>query len=80
VHYTIINEKDAPPAPDKMSKNAAEAASIVSRLKKGTVARVEPEADQTIRGLRVNLARAAKQSGVRLQTWDVGGILYVKTI
>jgi hypothetical protein len=52
----------------------------VSQLKKGKVARVEPESPQTIRGLRVNLARAAKQSAVKLQTWDVDGILYVKVV
>ena len=76
----IISEKDAPAPPNKQNQNAAEAASIVTQLKRGKVARVEPESPQTIRGLRINLARAAKLSGAKLQTWDVDGILYVKLI
>lgn len=76
----IINEKDAPAAPAKSSDGAAEAQSIVKQLKKGVVARIEPEGKQTIRGLRVNLSKAAKSAGVRLQTWDVDGYLYVKLV
>ena len=78
--YEIINEKDAPTAPKAQSQSAAEAADIVSRLKKGKVARIEPEHPQTIRSLRVNLGRSAKAAGISLQTWDVDGILYVKAV
>lgn len=78
--YEIISEKDAPAMPRKQTQNATEAVSIVSQLKKGKVARVEPEGSQTIRGLRVNLAKAAKEANVSLQTWDVDGILYIKTV
>lgn len=78
--YDIISENDAPKPSAKQSQNATEAASIVAQLKKGKVAKVEPETPQTIRGLRVNLARAAKQAGIKIQSWDVDGILYVKAI
>jgi len=76
--YTIISEKEAPQAPGKVSKSQAEAQSIVSQLKKGSVARIEPDEGQTIRGLRANLSRAAKTNGVKIQTWDVDQVLYVK--
>jgi hypothetical protein len=76
--YDIINEKDAPAAPAKATKSQAEALSIVGQLKKGSVARVEPDEGQTIRGLRANLTRAAKSAGTKIQTWDVDQVLYVK--
>jgi hypothetical protein len=74
----IIDAKDAPAAPSNISAAADEAAAIVRQLKKGNVARVEPEGTQTIRALRVNLGRAAKAAGVKLITWDTDQILYVK--
>ena len=80
MNYQFIDAKDAPAAPAKKSKAAEEADSIVQQLGKGKVAQLEPEDGQTIRGLRVALGRAAKGAGVKLQTWDVGGYLYVKLI
>lgn len=76
----IINEKDAPAAPAKKSAAAIEAESIVKQLGKGKVAKIEPDDGQTIRGLRVALGRAAKGAGVKLQTWDVDGLLYVTLV
>lgn len=80
MQYQIINEKEAPAAPVKKSAAAAEAESIVKQLGKGKVAKVEPEDGQTIRGIRVGLGRAAKEAGVKLQTWDADGVLYVKPL
>jgi hypothetical protein len=80
VKYDIINEKDAPAAPAKRSDAIIEAESIVKQLGKGKVAKVEPDDAQTLRGLRVGLGRAAKEAGVKLQTWDAEGVLYVKLI
>ena len=78
--YEIIDAIVAPAAPAKKSKAAEEAESIIRQLGKGKVARVEPEEGQTIRGLRVALGRSAKGSGVKLQTWDAEGVLYVKLL
>ena len=78
--YEIIDAKDAPKAPAKKSKAAEEAESIIKQLGRGKVAQLEPEEGQTIRGLRVALGRAAKESNVRLQTWDADGVLYVKLV
>ena len=78
--YEIIDAKDAPAAPAKQSKAAAEAESIIKQLGKGKVAQLEPEEGQTIRGLRVALGRSAKGAGVKLQTWDADGLLYVKLL
>ena len=78
--YQIIDAKDAPAVPGKTSKAAAEAESIIKQLGKGKVARVEPEEGQTIRGLRVALGRVAKSEGLKLQTWDADGVLYVKLL
>ena len=80
VKYDIINEKDAPAAPVKKSDAAMESESIIKQLGKGKVAKVEPGDGQTLRGLRVGLGRAAKEAGVKLQTWDAKGILYVKLV
>lgn len=78
MQFQIIDAKDAPPAPSKTSGAAEEAASIVRQLKRGNVARIEPEGAQTIRALRVNLGRAANAAGVALITWESDQILYVK--
>lgn len=78
--YEFINEKDAPVAPAKKSHTAIEAENILKQLGKGKVAKVEPDDGQTLRGLRVGLGRAAKGAGVKLQTWDEDGILYVKLL
>ena len=80
LQWSIINEKDAPVAPARMSKGAAEANGIIGQLKQGSVAKVTPDDGQTLRGLRANLSRAAKGRGVKLQTWDVEGDLYVKQL
>ena len=78
--YAIIDAKDAPAAPAKQSTAAAEAESIINQLSKGKVARIEPDEGQTVRGLRVALGRSAKSSGVKLQSWDADGVLYVKLL
>jgi hypothetical protein len=78
--YDIINEKDAPAAPANTSNAAEEAQRIIKHLKKGLVAQVEPEGTQTIRGLRLNLSKAAKIAGVKLQTWVANDYLYVKPV
>jgi hypothetical protein len=80
MQYQIINEKDAPDPPAKKSDAAIEADNIVKQLAKGKVAKVEPAEGQTLRGLRVGLGRAAKEAGVKIQTWDAEGVLYVKLV
>lgn len=76
--FELINEKDAPSAPAKKSHTAIEAKNILKQLGKGNDAKVVPGDSQTLRGLRVGLGRASKGAGVKLQTWDTAGILYVK--
>lgn len=76
--YQIIDAKDAPAPSANPSAAAAEAVGIIKQLKRLKVARVEPEGLGTVRGLRVNLARAAKRADSGLQTWDVDGVLFVK--
>jgi hypothetical protein len=78
VRYEFIDAKDAPAPPVKQSSAAEEAEGILRQLGKGKVAQVEPDEGQTIRGLRGALGRAAKASGVKLQTWAVDNVLYVK--
>ena len=78
--YEIIDAKDAPALPAKKSNAAEEAESIIKQLGKGKVAKVEPDPEQTIRGLRVSLGRSAKAAGIGLQTWDADGVLYVKLL
>jgi hypothetical protein len=78
--YAIIDAKDAPAVPAKKSKAAEEAERIIKQLGKGKVAKVEPDEGQTMRGLRVALGRVAKSEGVKLQTWDTDGYLYVKLL
>lgn len=78
MQYSIIDAKDAPAAPGKVSGAAAEAASIVSQLKKGNVAKITLDEHQTVRGMRVNLSKAASKAGVKLTTWEADGYLFVK--
>ena len=76
----FIDAKDAPTAPRTKSAATIEAENIVNQLGKGKVARVEPEEGQTTRGLGVALGHAARVAGVKLRTWVVDGVLYVKLV
>lgn len=78
LNVTIIAAEDAPA--DLTKQREAEAESIIKHLSKGNVAKVEPDDGQTLRGLRVGLGRAAKETGVTLQMWDADSVLYVKLL
>lgn len=78
MQVTYINEKDAPPAPGKMTKGMEESSAILAQLGKGKVAAVTPDGDQTMRGLKASMSRAAKRQGTKITAWDVEGTLYIK--
>jgi hypothetical protein len=76
----IVDAKDAPPPPRPMTKTAQESLAILNQLSKGKVARVTPDEGQTIRGLKASLGRFAKNQGIKAETWDVDGVLYVRLV
>lgn len=76
--FEIVDLKEAPPAPKAMTKTAQESLNILQQLTRGKVAKVHPDQGQSIRGLKASLSRVAKNNGIKIEMWDVEGILYVK--
>ena len=68
-----IAEIDAP-SDVTISNAKRETVAIVLSLATGIVAKVTP--DNTVRGLKIALKRAANELGVAIKLWDSDGIVY----
>lgn len=77
-----IAEKDAPAPPKPLSKSSAQVLEILQGIKDGQVARVTPEENQSIRGLKSSFSRVATGQKLKIQTWNIEGedVLYVKKL
>jgi len=75
-----IPEAEAPGIPKTLSASAMETLRIIHGLKPGTVAKVWPDENQTLRGLKTSFSRIAKGQGIKLEVWSLEGddYIYVK--
>lgn len=59
-------------------RTTADHRAIVSALTPGKVARIAPTGAETVEGIKLGLADAARQLGTSLRTWDVDGTVYAE--
>lgn len=77
--YEFIDPKDAPPAPPKPgSGRAQEFIELIESLPKNKVAKITPESDQSIRGIKVSVGRIANKRDIKIRSWDDQEFVYVK--
>jgi hypothetical protein len=76
-----IKASDAPAAPRKMSKMAAQMAEALNNLKKDEVLKLTPDEGKSMRGLKTSVGRMASNAGVKVETWSVDDeTLYVRKL
>lgn len=80
MEWEIIAEKDAPKPPKPLSKATAETVRMLNSLKDGQVGKVRPAEGKSVRGLKTGLGRVASGQGLKIQTWDQDGFVYVKKL
>lgn len=80
--YKIVDAEDAPEAPKKtqVSKSVKYFREILESLDPGKVAIIEPEGEQTPRGIRISVGRIASGMGLKVTSWSLDGApeVYVK--
>lgn len=78
---SYIESSKAPrPGKKPTTKRGEVSQRLVAGLTTGKVLRVQPEAGQTVRGVKVSLSRAAKNLGRTIETWDIEGIVYAELV
>jgi hypothetical protein len=73
----IIKASDAPGAPKKQSKFAADLLTAIQGIKKDEVLKLTPDEGKSVRGLKTGIGRVTKGASVQVRTWDDGEFIYV---
>ena len=77
--FTVIDRSRAPEPPRPgVSKNVAVYDQLVASLVPGKVARIEPDPNETPRGIKTSLSRAAQRAGLRVRSWDSGSAVFAE--
>lgn len=80
MEFQLVDERDVPPKPKGMSKNARASLDLIEQLTPGKVAKVKPRDSAAIRGLKLSLARVASLNGHKIQVWDDQTYVYAKLV
>jgi hypothetical protein len=76
---TTIRPEEAPPKPrPTASKMTRQVEEMLTNLKPGAVARIDLEGDETARGLKSSITRAARRMGKDVDLWDASGAVFVQ--
>jgi len=73
-----IKASDAPPPPKKLSKVASELVTALNELKKDEVLKLSPDEGKSMRGLKTSVGRITSNAGIKVESWEADGALYVK--
>ena len=77
--YSLIDRSKAPnPQARTTNKRTQLTNEIVGSLVPGKVAKVELTGNETIRGTKAAITRAAKRLGRNIRTWDSNGVVYAE--
>jgi len=77
--FAVIDRSKAPEPPRPgVSKNVAVYDQLVASLVPGRVARIEPDPNETPRGIKTSIARAAQRAGRRVRSWGQGNVVYAE--
>jgi hypothetical protein len=80
MNIEVIKATEAPVPPKKVSKVAQEVVLALQALKKDEVLKISPEADKSIRGLKTSIGRISSNAGIKVESYDEGGFVYVKKL
>jgi len=76
---TYIDANKAPrPLKKPTTKRGQVSQQLITGLTKGKVLQVPVRSDQTPRGIKVSLVRAAKSLNKSIDIWDIDGIVYAE--
>lgn len=83
--FERVPESKAPPPPRSSLPAALQARmrefdSFLADLAPGEVGRLEPERDETTRGVSMRLSRASKRTNQPIEVWAADGIVYFKSM
>jgi hypothetical protein len=79
MNYTFIDRSDAPArAPERARRRVEGMDELIAALEPGKVARIEMSENEKPRGVADQVYKTATRSGMLVDVWDVGGILYVE--
>ncbi len=79
VKYLDPDKAPAPP-PKQGPSRADYFRQLLTDLPDDKVAEVTPEADQSIRGMKVSIGRVASGMGWSVRTWDADGKVYIQKL
>jgi hypothetical protein len=80
VDYIALSAAPPMPSKNKASAKAEFSRGVVRNLSEGFAAELTPEYDESTRGLRVSLAHAARDTDIKIKTWEFDGRVYVRLI
>lgn len=76
---SLIDAEQAPPRPGgPYSKRTTQVHNMVASLVAGKVAKIELEGNETARGAKASVTRAAKKLGRSVAVWDSEGAVYAQ--
>lgn len=73
-----IKETDLPSKPRATTKTMQLSLQVVASLKPGVAAQIELDADESARGIKGSVRKAAKALGVEVELSDQDGVVYVR--
>jgi hypothetical protein len=74
-----IKAEQAPPKhKQSVSKMSRDLEAHIAVLGSDEVIQIQPDADQSIRGVKSSLTRTANRVGKKVETWDVDGTVYAR--
>lgn len=79
-NVSYIPVEAAPEAARKISNKAVFSRNVINSIEPGFAAELTPTDDETARGLRVSLSRAARDLNVKIHAWEHDGRIYVARV
>ena len=76
---TTIRPDEAPPKPrPTASKMTRQVEEMLANLKPGSVAKIDLEGNETARGVKSSITRAARRMGKDVDLWDAAGSVFAQ--
>lgn len=76
----VITVKDAPPPPRKLTEETKTILDALNALKKDELLQLEPDEGKTVRGLKTSVGRIASNAGLKVESYSVDDVVYVKKL
>jgi hypothetical protein len=76
--YEIVDLDAAPTAPGPMTETTQDPRTILQHLADEKVARILPDQEESCDGIKELIAKDAEQNDLRIEMWDLEGVVYVR--